>query len=100
MEKSILYMIGGEKYIKPHYDIKAENTSCNNLKGFTGIEVNGVRFSNLGEMLRYMNKQHEQLTKAKEIIRELLNSCFGYNSKTVNYEVKVKAEQFLEDVSE
>lgn len=36
-----------------------------------------------------------KLSKAKEIIKELLNSCFGYNSKTVNYEVKAKAEQFL-----
>ena len=33
--------------------------------------------------------------EAKEIIRELLSSCFGYNSKTVNYEVKAKAEAFL-----
>lgn len=41
--------------------------------------------------------QH-QLTKAKEIIRELLSSCFGYNSKTVNYEVKAKAEQFLSEI--
>ena len=40
-------------------------------------------------------EKDEQLTKAKEIIKELLNSCFGYNSKTVNYEVKAKAEQFL-----
>lgn len=39
----------------------------------------------------------QQLTKAKEIIKELLNSCFGYNSKTVNYEVKAKAEQFLKE---
>ena len=45
-------------------------------------------------------EQIEQLTKAKEIIRGLLNSCFGYNSKTVNYEVKVKAEQFLKEVVE
>ena len=45
------------------------------------------------------DKKSSQLTKAKEIVRDLLNSCFGYNSKTVNYEVKVKAEQFLEDVS-
>lgn len=37
------------------------------------------------------------LHKAKEIIKGLLNSCFGYNSKTVNYEVKAKAEQFLKD---
>lgn len=41
---------------------------------------------------------NKQLTEAKEIIRELLNSCFGYNSKTVNYEVKVKAEQFLQEL--
>lgn len=38
-----------------------------------------------------------KLSKAKEIIKGLLNSCFGYNSKTVNYEVKAKAEQFLKD---
>ena len=37
----------------------------------------------------------ETITKAKEIIKELLDSCFGYNSKTVNYVVKAKAEQFL-----
>ena len=39
-------------------------------------------------------------SKAKEIISELLSSSFGYNSKTVNYEVKAKAEQFLEEVEE
>lgn len=38
-----------------------------------------------------------KLSKAKEIIKGLLNSCFGYNSKTVNYEVKAKAEQFLKE---
>lgn len=43
-------------------------------------------------------EKDEQLTKAKEIIRELLDNCFGYNSKTVNYEVKVKAEQFLKEI--
>ena len=40
-------------------------------------------------------KSEEQLSRAREIIKELLNSCFGYNSKTVNYEVKAKAEDFL-----
>lgn len=39
----------------------------------------------------------DQLTEAKEIIKELLSSCFGYNSKTVNYEVKAKAQAFLEE---
>lgn len=43
-------------------------------------------------------EKDEQLTKSKEIIRELLDNCFGYNSKTVNYEVKVKAEQFLKEI--
>jgi flagellar biosynthesis/type III secretory pathway protein FliH len=42
--------------------------------------------------------QTMQLTKAKEIIKELLSSCFGYNSKTVNYEIKAEAEQFLSEV--
>ena len=42
----------------------------------------------------------KRLTKAKGIIQELLSSCFGYNSKTVNYEVKTKAEQFLKEVEE
>lgn len=35
--------------------------------------------------------------EAKEIIRKLLSSCFGYTSKTVNYEVKAKAEAFLKE---
>ena len=39
----------------------------------------------------------QRLNKAKEIIKELLDNCFGYNSKTVNYAVKAKAEQFLKE---
>lgn len=38
-----------------------------------------------------------QSTKAKEIIKELLESCFGYNSKTVDYEIKARAEKFLKE---
>ena len=38
-----------------------------------------------------------KLTKAKKIIRGLLDSCFGYNSKTVKYEVKAEAEAFLKE---
>ena len=73
MEKSILGMVGGEKPITPHYGIKAENTGCYiGSKGFIEIEVNGVRFSNIGEMLRYMNKQRTQLLKAKELIKKFL----------------------------
>lgn len=92
MEKSILEIVGGVKYINPHYDIKAESSSCYNInEGFTGIEVNGVRFSNIGEMLCYMNKQREQLIKAKEIIAKLYHAdeCFTYDEE---------AEQFLKEI--
>ena len=69
MEKSVLEMVGGEKHINPHYDIKAESTSCYPVsEGFTGVEINGVRFSNIVEMLRYMDKQREQLIKAKDLL--------------------------------
>ena len=37
----------------------------------------------------------DELTEAKGIINELLDSCFGYNSKTINYEIKSKAEAFI-----
>ena len=92
MEKSILEMVGGIKHINPHYDIKAESSSCYNInEGFTGIEVNGVRFSNIGEILCYMNKQREQLIKAKEIIAKLYHAdeCFTYDEEV---------EQFLKEI--
>lgn len=92
MEKSILEMVGGVKHINPHYDIKAESSSCYNInEGFTGIEVNGVRFSNIGEMLRYMNKQREQLIKAKDLIAKLYHAdeCFTYDEEV---------EQFLKEI--
>lgn len=57
-------------------------------KGFTGIEINGVRFSNIKEMLSYMNKQRvriinliAQLDQAKEIINELLMNSYDENTR-------------------
>ena len=57
-------------------------------KGFTGIEINGVRFSNIKEMLSYMNKQrvriidlNAQLDQAKEIINELLMNSYDENTR-------------------
>ena len=47
------------------------------------------------KMNNVITETFSKLNKAKEIIRELLSSCFGYYSKTVNYEVKAKAEAFL-----
>lgn len=89
MEKSILEMVGGEKHINPHYDIKAESSSCYINEGFTGIE----RFFNTSEMLRLfnMNKQREQLIKAKEIIAKLYHAdeCFTYDEEV---------ERFLKEI--
>lgn len=56
--------------------------------------VNSVTLSQLN---LYNGELIIELIKAKEIIRELLSSCFGYNSKTVNYEVKAKTEAFLKE---
>ena len=67
-------------------------------KGFTGIEINGVRFSNIGEMLRYMDKQRQQLTKAKEIIKKFLLWENDWHEKTESkYKLLKQAEQFLKD---
>ena len=110
MKKSILEMVGGEKRITPHYGIKTENTSCYiGSKGFTGIEVNGVRFSNIGEMLCYMNKQRTQLLKAKEFIKkfsEFVNNEVEFDSEHPQEhtdlwnELCEKAEQFLKELEE
>ena len=103
MKKSVLEMIGGEKHINPHYDIKAESSSCYQLsEGFTGIEINGVRFYNIREMLIYMNNQRDQLSKAKDHIKQLLD-CLKQdtNDPETNYYVcqyMDKAEQFLKDL--
>ena len=68
-------------------------------KGFTGIEINGVRFSNIGEMLRYMDRQRDQLTKAKEIIRDFISVAIDYIDKEdKNYSIIVEAEQFISEV--
>lgn len=70
-------------------------------KGFTGIEINGIRFSNIREMLIYMDKQRDQLTKAKEIINEFVElknkpCAAGHSVNMLLYDnICVKAEQFL-----
>ena len=42
-------------------------------KGFTGIEINGVRFSNIREMLIYMNKQRDKIANLKKRIEKMIN---------------------------
>ena len=101
MEKSILGMVGGEKYLNPHYDIKAKSTSCSYaIEGFTGIEVNGVRFSNIGEMLRYMNKQRTQLIKAKELLTKWVELFKPKGGNIPPTPIQVETEQFIREVKE
>lgn len=101
MEKSIFEMVGGEKHITPHYDIKAKSTSCYSaIEGFTGIEVNGVRFSNIGEMLRYMNKQRTQLLKAKELLTKWVELFKPKGGNLPPTPIQVETEQFLREVTE
>lgn len=48
-------------------------------KGFTGIEINGVRFSNIREMLVYMNKQRDHITELEKENAELKETLMTYN---------------------
>ena len=64
-------------------------------KGFTGVEINGVRFSNIGEMLRYMDKQREQLEKAKDLLLKLSTCLEGHSNNNFEYELIKETEQFL-----
>lgn len=50
------------------------------------------------EFMHYAMKYGGKLTEATAIIKGLLESCFGPTSKTVNYEIKSRAEQFLREV--
>jgi hypothetical protein len=44
-------------------------------KGFTGIEVNGVKFSNIREMLIYMNKQRDRIVELEQLIEKMKRHC-------------------------
>ena len=90
MKNSTLEMVGGEKHINPIYDIKAESTSCYLFsKGLPKMDIN--------EMLCYINKQGEQLIKAKDIIKNLLQCLPKENIEGI-YEATESAEQFLREV--
>lgn len=48
-------------------------------KGFTGIEINGVRFSNISEMLQYMDKQRTRIVELEQEV-ELWKKASENNS--------------------
>ena len=65
-------------------------------QGFTGVEINGVRFFNIGEMLRYMDKQREQLTKAKNLLQKVADVC-GYPNYDIPVVLYSEIADFLKD---
>jgi predicted ATP-binding protein involved in virulence len=80
-------------------ELEKENAELKGLKDVaTLIRANNDTVTTLMQLNNMLVSKTQQLTKAKEIIKELLSSCFGYNSKTVNYEIKAEAEQFLSEV--
>ena len=77
-----------------HYVVAKRENGADYAKEVSNVTIEQAYLDGL----KALNDIHSKdLTRAREIIKELLNSCFGYNSKTVNYEVKAKAEQFLRD---
>ena len=50
-------------------------------KGFTGIEINGVRFSNIKEMLSYMNKQRVRIIDLEKENAELKKTVEHYRKE-------------------
>ena len=90
---------GFEIICKGIAELEKENAELKGIKDVaTLIRANNDTVITLMQLNNMLVSRSQQLTKAKEIIKELLNSCFGYNSKTVNYEVKANAEQFLSEV--
>lgn len=80
-----------------HYEIAKRENGADYAKEVSNVTIEQAYLDGL----KALNDIHSKdLTKAREIIKELLNSCFGYNSKTVNYEAKAKAEQFLREASD
>ena len=86
-KKDKLEIIGGEKHANPHYDIKAENSSCYPISKYsTEIDIN--------EMLCCIDKQREQLNKAKEIIKDFMLVAKVEHLEG-RYETVDEAEKFL-----
>lgn len=70
-------------------------------KGHTEIEIDGVRFSNISEMLQYMNKQKERIAELEAEVnnaKEIIRKYYKYNpSCEYSYEdIDNEAKQFLE----
>lgn len=70
--------------------------------GFTGIEVDGVRFSNLSEILQYMNKQRERiiaLEKEVDLWKKASenNSYKAFQLEKENAELKKTVEYYRKE---
>lgn len=120
-EKSILEMVGGEKYINPHYNIKAEKMNKDEMKNKIsmalkdpilqqGFEIICKENAELKERNRELdsmltgeslvsNWRKENLTKAKELIKKLkalyLYPVITKDDVKQQDEILTEAEQFL-----
>lgn len=100
MEKSILEMVGGEKHIKPHYDIKAESTSCYPA----ATELRESRIKELEDALEYTRKLYgDELEKAykenarmKEMLKTL-NDSIVMTADDTFWSLRDDVEKFLEE---
>lgn len=114
MEKSILGMVGGEKYLNPHYDIlelyKKENAeldcqvnrnkfcySCTNATDRCFRNEIGCPCEKYKSYKDENVEMKKQLTKAKELIKEMLSILPKENIEGI-YEITEEAEHFLREV--
>ncbi len=71
-------------------------------KGFTGIEINGVRFSNISEMLVYLNKQRDHIIELEAQIEKMkccakCVHCNTYITSCIPQKRFVRLEDVCED---
>lgn len=81
--KDPVLQIGFEIICKENAELEKKNEELKNR--------NGVLAGQKASLQRWLGE-------ARVIIKGLLESCFGPTSKTVNYEIKARAVQFLKEI--
>ena len=77
-----------EEYESGYRKMKDEEKELS--KGFTGIEINGVKFSNVREMLIYMNKQRDNIAELEKQIEKM--KCCANCSKWLDCKSEIPTE--------
>ena len=73
-------------------------TTCKNINHFCKEKCECWTFAKKGAEFGYI-KGNEQLTKAKELIKEMLSILLKENIEGI-YEITEEAEQFIREVTE